>query len=85
MRTLLKTLLVCLSFVLPIHAFAVDQFQTEQAAQKHCPFDTVVWLNLHTYIWHYKGERWYGSTKNGAYVCMKEAATDGARGARNGQ
>jgi hypothetical protein len=65
--------------------FALDQFMSEQQAQQHCPSDTVVWLNLPTMIWHYKGERWYGRTKNGAYVCMKEAVAVGARGTRNGE
>jgi hypothetical protein len=56
-----------------------------QSAQAHCPKDTVVWLNLPTMIWHYKGQRWYGRTKNGAYVCEKEAAAGGARATRNGE
>jgi len=66
-------------------AFALEQFSTEAAAQQHCPHDTVVWLNLPTMIWHYKGQRWYANTKHGAYVCKKEAAADGARATRNGE
>ena len=66
-------------------AFALDQFATEAAAQKHCPADTVVWLNTATGVWHYKGQRWYGNTKHGAFVCMKEAAAEGDRGTKNGQ
>jgi hypothetical protein len=61
-----------------------EKFPTESSAQNHCPKDTVVWLNLPTMIWHYKGQRWYAHTKNGAYVCMKEAAAVGARATRNG-
>jgi hypothetical protein len=49
------------------------RFQSEQDAQKHCPADTVVWLNLNSKVIHYKGQRWYGRTKTGAYVCKKEA------------
>jgi hypothetical protein len=64
---------------------ALDQFATEAAAQQHCPKDIVVWLNLPTMIWHYKGQRWYGNTKHGAYVCEKEAAASGARATRNGE
>jgi hypothetical protein len=66
-------------------AFALDKFDSETKAQQHCPQDTVVWLNIPTMIWHYKGQRWYGNTKNGAYVCEKEAAASGARGTRNGE
>jgi hypothetical protein len=43
-------------------------FDTESAAQAHCPKDIVVWLNIPSGIYHYKGERWYGSTKHGAYT-----------------
>ena len=60
-------------------------FQTEQTAQQHCPTDTVVWLNLPSGIYHFKGQRWYGNTKNGAYVCEKEADQAGDRATRNGQ
>lgn len=34
---------------------ALATFQTEAAAQAHCPSDTVVWLNTKTGIWHEKG------------------------------
>lgn len=60
-------------------------FTTQKEAQRHCPADTVVWLNLPTGIYHLKGERWYGRTKNGAYVCEKEADQAGDRVTRNGQ
>jgi hypothetical protein len=48
-------------------------FSTETAAQAHCPKDVVVWVNIPSGIYHYKGERWYGCTKHGAYACEKEA------------
>jgi len=60
-------------------------FTTEDAAQAHCPSDVVVWLNTKTGIWHEKGMRWYGRTKQGAYVCRKEAAAAGYRDTENGQ
>jgi hypothetical protein len=60
-------------------------YTTEQQAQKHCPQDTVVWLNLSSGIYHYKGERWYGNTKNGAFVCEEEAKKAGDRATLNGQ
>jgi hypothetical protein len=71
-------------------ALAADQsqlplFATEVAAQKHCPADTVVWLNTRSGIYHLKGERWYGRTKHGAYVCKKEADAAGDRETENGQ
>jgi hypothetical protein len=73
----------------PLYAVAADAglalFQTEQTAQEHCPSDTVVWLNLPTGIYHFKGQRWFGNTKHGAYVCEKEADAAGDRATHNGQ
>lgn len=63
----------------------LPMFATEDGAQKHCPNDTVVWLNIPTGIYHLKGERWYGRTKHGAYVCKKEADAAGERETENGQ
>jgi hypothetical protein len=60
-------------------------FSTEEKAQQHCPKDIVVWLNLPSGIYHFKGERWYGNTKNGAFVCEQEAEKAGDRATRNGQ
>lgn len=60
-------------------------FDTESAAQAHCPRDTVVWLNIPSGIYHYKGERWYGRTKHGAFACEKEAIKAGDRASENGQ
>lgn len=63
----------------------LSMFATEDGAQKHCPKDTVVWLNISSGIYHLKGERWYGRTKHGAYVCKKEADAAGDRETENGQ
>jgi len=60
-------------------------FATQQQAQQHCPRDVVVWLNIPTGIYHMQGMRWNGATKNGAYVCEKEADNAGDRETRNGQ
>ena len=55
-------------------------FKSEQQAQQHCPSDTVVWLNTTNATYHFKGERWYGHTNRGAYVCKDEADKDGMSG-----
>lgn len=69
----------------PAATQSVQLFVTEFAAQKHCPSDIVVWANLPSRIYHFKGMRWYGNTKNGAYMCEKEADRAGYRATRNGQ
>ena len=61
------------------------QFDTEGAAQAHCPRDTVVWLNTTSGIYQEKSIRWYGRTKHHAYVCRKEADAAGDRNTRDGQ
>lgn len=63
----------------------LTNFPTETQAHQHCPTDTVVWLNLPTGIYHLKGQRWYGRTNSGAYVCQGEADHAGMRSTRNGQ
>jgi hypothetical protein len=66
-------------------ASSLTLFTTETAAQQHCPSDAVVWLNTASGVYHFKGQRWYGNTKSGAYVCEREADQVGDRATRNGQ
>ena len=66
-------------------AMALNFYQSQDAAQAHCRSDTVVWLNTHSGIYHFQGERWYGRTKHGAYVCEKDADAAGDRATENGQ
>jgi hypothetical protein len=49
----------------------IPMFDSEAAAQAHCPKDEVVWLNIPSGIYHEKGMRWYGRTKDGTYVCRR--------------
>jgi hypothetical protein len=76
---------VTLFFVLAGPVDAQSLFQNEQTARQHCPSDTVVWLNLPSGIYHFKGQRWYGRTKSGAYACQREADQAGDRATLNGQ
>ena len=57
----------------------LSAFPSEAEAQQHCPTDTIVWLTIPTGVYHYKGERWYGNTIRGAFVCRKEADQAGDR------
>jgi hypothetical protein len=87
MRGLRTALIVAVVVLAPAVALAqgLSLFQTEAAAQVHCPADVVVWLNLPSGIYHFKGMRWYGRTEHGAYVCEREADRAGDRATRNGQ
>jgi hypothetical protein len=62
---------------------AANEFPTEAEAKAHCPGDTVVWANTKSKIYHFSGHRDYGSTKAGAYMCEKDTAAAGIRGAKN--
>ena len=55
----------------------MQTFASEQAAQRHCPADTVVWLNTSSANYHFKGDPWFGRTQRGNYVCKVEADKDG--------
>jgi hypothetical protein len=59
-----------------------DQFQTEAQAKSRCPADLVVWANLTSKIYHFAGHKSYGTTKSGAYMCEKEAMTQGFRASK---
>ena len=63
----------------------IASFQTEKEAQEHCPGGLVVWLDLATKIYYYRGQQTYGSTKKGAYVCRDEAKSAGMRASRSSQ
>jgi len=73
----LLVVLSILATAMPALASAPALFTTEEAAQNHCPIDAVVWLNLSTGIYHFKGQRYYANTRNGAYTCMREAIRAG--------
>ena len=59
------------------------QFATEAEAKAHCPTDTVVWANLSTKVYHFAGNRNYGKTKKGAYMCESDTQAAGVRAAKN--
>ncbi len=60
-----------------------NQFSTEALAKARCPTDTVVWVNLSSKIYHFANSKDYGKTKNGAYMCEKDASAQGTRAAKN--
>ncbi len=66
-------------------AASLHTYKTATGAQKHCPSDTVVWENTATGVYHMKGTKNYGTTKNGRYVCQQEADAAGLKPAANSQ
>jgi hypothetical protein len=74
LKAILLAALLFFSTVSPVYANApsAPDFHTEQEAKQHCPNDTVVWVNTKTGVYHLKGERWYGTTKEGAMSAEKK-------------
>ena len=58
------------------------QYKSEAEAKGRCPADTVVWVNLNSKIYHYSGNRSYGTTKSGAYMCEQETTSAGFRASK---
>ena len=60
-----------------------NQYTAEGQAKAHCPSGLVVWANLDSKIYHFSGHSDYGTTKQGAYMCEKDAMSQGMRAAKN--
>ena len=65
-----------------VQTLATGQYKSEAEAKGHCPADTVVWVNLNSKIFHYSGNKSYGTTKSGAYMCEKETTSAGFRASK---
>ena len=81
---------IALLFVLTLGSFApaavaADKyrgFASENEALSACGKDLVIWVNKITKVYHLKGARWYGKTKDGAYACRAEADQAGFKQAK---
>jgi hypothetical protein len=60
-------------------AMPLTPFRYETQAQRHCPADTVVWLNFRKRTYYLKGQRRYGRGPDGNFVCRSEARDGGYR------
>jgi hypothetical protein len=60
-----------------------NQYSAEAQAKARCPADTVVWVNLDSKIYHFSGYHNYGTTKDGAYMCEKDAVSQSFNAAKN--
>ena len=62
-------------------AFAnpLTPFRYEAQAQRHCPADVIVWLDLRKEIYYSKRQRRYGRGFTGSFVCREEARSNGYR------
>jgi hypothetical protein len=68
--------------VVPPTQAGANQFATESQAKSYCPSDVVVWANLTSKIYHFAGYKNYGHTEHGAYMCEKDANSQGFRASK---
>jgi hypothetical protein len=61
------------------HAVPLRPFRYEAQAQRHCPADTVVWLNFRKRTYYSKGQKQYAVGLDGSFVCRSEARASGYR------
>ncbi|WP_424630560.1 hypothetical protein [Bradyrhizobium sp. SYSU BS000235] len=60
-------------------AVPLTPFRYEAQAQRHCPGDTVVWLDFQKRRYYLKGQRRYALGPTGSFVCRNEARGSGYR------
>jgi hypothetical protein len=49
-----------------------------------CAGDKLVWVNTRSHVYHFQGERYFGSTKQGKFMCAHDADREGDRPTRSG-
>jgi hypothetical protein len=60
-------------------ATPLTPYRYEAQAQRHCPDDTVVWLDFGKRIYYAKRQTRYGRGSSGSFVCRDEARSNGYR------
>jgi hypothetical protein len=65
-------------------AFAQTKCQLPPPSMS-CPRDMIVWVNIPTHVYHFPGQRYFGCTKDGKFMCQGDADHEGDRPTRNGQ
>jgi hypothetical protein len=66
----------CAFAAAPIH---VEMFNSEDAAQVHCPLDKVVWLEPKAHLYYYRSSRHYANSGVGGFACKGDAIAAGAK------
>ena len=64
-------------------AFARTKCQS-RPTDMTCPGDMLVWVNLPSKIYHFQGQRYFGCTKTGKFMCQHDADHEGDRPTRSG-
>ena len=62
-----------------VTATPLTPFRYEAQAQRHCPADTVVWLDFRKGIYYFSYQKRYAQGSTGSFVCREEARSGGYR------
>lgn len=83
MQRLLLTLglSVALSAAFAATHAPVQSFNSEDAAQVHCPLDKVVWLEPKAHLYYYRSSKHYANSGTGGFVCRGDAIKAGNKAA----
>jgi hypothetical protein len=73
------TILLVTAGANPAAATPLTPFRYEAQAQRHCPGDTVVWLDFRKGIYYAKRQKFYGRGSNGSFACREEVRSNGYR------
>lgn len=60
-------------------AQTLTPFRSEAQAQRYCPGDVVVWLDLAKGVYYAQNQKLYGRGFDGSFVCRQEARSSGYR------
>jgi hypothetical protein len=75
----LRTMLIIAGCATQAAAMPLTPFRYQTQAQRHCPADTVVWLNLPRGVYYLRGQSRYARGATGSFVCRGEARGNGYR------
>ncbi len=75
----LFTALVVAASTTDAAATPLTPFRHEAQAQRHCPADTVVWLDFRKGIYYFRHQHRYAQGSTGSFVCREEARRGGYR------
>ncbi len=75
-RILVLTILMVAGDMNTAAATPLTPFRYEAQAQRHCPGDTVVWLDFNKGIYYSKRQKRYGQGSNGSFACLQEVRSN---------
>ena len=84
MKQIVEACLLTLGLLVGTAVYAQTPSHTPPANMT-CPGDKIVWVNTKSHVYHYEGERYFGSTQQRKFLCENAAVKEGDRATRNGQ